>query len=519
MSAALALVLVHAAAATERLRLERTSVDLPAAPAAIVSADLDADGRRDLAVVVVFTRWDSLGIEEESEIEGIEGLVEVLTVVPALFERRELHVFRGGVDGWSPVGSLPIDRDVLSIAEGPAPVGLVAVTDAGLSRVVLGDDGLALVPWLDLPPLVAGTETFIADLARSEDIDGDGRRDLALPTADGLAVVFGRDLRPATDGGLANSDPPIVSLVPLDADHRMSRSGVAQRHARPELRDLDGDGRLDITVADWRDGWNLTARRLQRPRPSPEEAPTFSTVADLERPACAEDEASKREAAERETDPGETATGELRNDSDCPLRGDIAFVGDLDGRGRAEVLTVESLFGDDDDVGLREGMRQAKRPPYRYRLHRLDADLAIETPPYATFEALGYAFDGARGGDDATEGEATAFPGGLRDLDGDGDLDLVTLTLDFSMLQAVRVLTVRSVSIGLDFHVYCQDQDGRFRPVPQVDLSGKFRLDLDNLRMGRLVQFSGDFDGDGRRDFLQAGRGRTVSIHRGGAGC
>ena len=39
------------------------------------------------------------------------------------------------------------------------------------------------------------------------------------------------------------------------------------------------------------------------------------------------------------------------------------------------------------------------------------------------------------------------------------------------------------------------------------------------LRLGQLSQFAGDFDGDGVRDFVQIGRGRTVSIHRGDDGC
>jgi FG-GAP-like repeat len=95
----------------------------------------------------------------------------------------------------------------------------------------------------------------------------------------------------------------------------------------------------------------------------------------------------------------------------------------------------------------------------------------------------------------------------------------VTLTLDFSILQAVRILTVKSLSVGLDFHVWCQGGDGRLRPVGGLDLSGKFRLDLSNLRLGQLSQFAGDFDGDGRADFVQMGRGRKVTIHRGRAGC
>ena len=37
--------------------------------------------------------------------------------------------------------------------------------------------------------------------------------------------------------------------------------------------------------------------------------------------------------------------------------------------------------------------------------------------------------------------------------------------------------------------------------------------------MSQLSLFSGDFDGDGRADFVQIGRGRRVTIHRGRPDC
>jgi hypothetical protein len=107
----------------------------------------------------------------------------------------------------------------------------------------------------------------------------------------------------------------------------------------------------------------------------------------------------------------------------------------------------------------------------------------------------------------------------LWDIDGDGRRDLITLTLDFSLLQALRILVAHSLSIGLDFHVFCQQADGSFEPVAGLDLSGRFRLDLNDFRQGQLSMFDGDFDGDSRKDFVQIGRGRKVTIHRGRSGC
>ncbi|MEM7356170.1 MAG: hypothetical protein AAF657_35470, partial [Acidobacteriota bacterium] len=178
------------------------------------------------------------------------------------------------------------------------------------------------------------------------------------------------------------------------------------------------------------------------------------------------------------------------------------------GDGVAEVVTQRSLAGDED--GMRKEMREAKRPPFRYRLFRTLGDLSMAPEPYLEFNATGYAFDGD---------SDTPVPGGFQDLDGDGRQDLVTLTLDFSLMQAVRVLTTRRISIGLDFHVWCQNASGEYRAVPGLDLSGKFKLDLNNFKVGQLSQFAGDFDADGKADFVQMGRGRDVTIHRGREGC
>src|SRR4029077_5664504 len=69
------------------------------------------------------------------------------------------------------------------------------------------------------------------------------------------------------------------------------------------------------------------------------------------------------------------------------------------------------------------------------------------------------------------------------------------------------------------FHIWAQGPDGRFNEVTGQDLSEKLTLDFNNLKLGRFAQFNGDFDGDGRADFVHLGRGRTVTIHRGLPGC
>ena len=99
-----------------------------------------------------------------------------------------------------------------------------------------------------------------------------------------------------------------------------------------------------------------------------------------------------------------------------------------------------------------------------YRLHRSRADLTMEPKPYQQFEAEGYALSDG-GGDSGFK-----LPGGLQDLNGDGRQDLVTMSLDFSMLQAVKIMTVQRIGIRLDFHVWCQagEAGGRKPGLPDT---------------------------------------------------
>ena len=184
---------------------------------------------------------------------------------------------------------------------------------------------------------------------------------------------------------------------------------------------------------------------------------------------------------------------------------------DLDGSGRAEaVFGVERSRGD----GMREEMKDAKRPIQDYSFHRLTEELTVAADPYFEMEIVGHTMDA----DDVDED----FPFWIQrfeDLDGDGRQDLITITLDFSIFQIMRVLVTKSISIGIDFHVYHHKPDGSFREVEGLDLSEKLKFDLNNLELGRFAQFAGDFDGDGRRDFVHLGRGRVVTIHTGQPGC
>ena len=178
---------------------------------------------------------------------------------------------------------------------------------------------------------------------------------------------------------------------------------------------------------------------------------------------------------------------------------ELAWFGDLDGDGRAELVTREEV-----DTGKSE-LKQAKRPTLRYRFHHL-RDLEPEAQPYRTVEVVGHAFDM-----EDERFDIAAF----QDLDADGRKDLVTVTLDFSVFQILKIMATKRLTLGLEFHVYRQQPDGNFTEVPDLDLTEKLKIDLKDLRVGRFAQFAGDFDGDGRADFVHLGRGKVVTVVRG----
>jgi hypothetical protein len=550
-----------AVAARDRLALDRVELGLPGPPAAFFGVDADRDGVGDLAVVVAFSSWEQSTSSELGAMEGVDGVVEVLTVIPELADRRELHLFRGLPEGGYRTAAevLVLGAELRSLASAGPAGPLLALTDTGVAELVFGlptaaeaaEEALALpadpasptgsagdpaagfvagprwhfAPRLAAPPALAGARELLGELPFVFDLDGDALPDLLLPTDAGLAVHLAtrtaearaslptapaptgdQPPRPAAhDGGDPAADPS--ASAPQDEGSArdlpalawstqpsavLAYPAVEQASPRrwvvplPDVRDLDADGLPEIVlrgedrrgqvVAVWR---NLGGGRF---------APPWR----LDRAVAAAQLLPKGE-------------------------GELVWLGDLDGDGWGEVVLQDEQELP-DDAGMRAELRHAKSPPFEY--HRVplrrgaDGGLALDVAARQRFAARGWALGASDDG-----GFRVPVSSGFQDLDGDGRQDLVALDLDFSLFQGLKVLTVQRISLGIDFRVLCQEPGGGFREVAGLDLAGTFKLSLRDLAVGTLVQFAGDFDGDGRADFVQMGRGRKVGIHRGQPGC
>lgn len=452
----------------DRLELSPHSIDLPGLPSTIVSTDLNGDGRTDLLVVSAFTEVETIGTQR------IEDMVAVSTVIPAAFERRELQAFLADDGGFSPTPALPLETTVHSLEPGPPGWPAIAVTDEGIATLELTQEGLRFNLVLAGTPIVAGTKAFLPGLRCVRDLDGDGAKDDLLLPFEPLTVVIdpvaGGAPRPVHGAG---ADP-------------LPGGGTGTYLPWPSTANVDGDSRPDLVLREW----GATQARLRVFRGAGDGS--FSSLRD--EPADCHDRSELRYRA-------------LPENTEIPWPGDPFSVVDLDGDGQAELVRREWLERPGD--GFLAGLKEVRRPRQKFLFHRLDEAGRVEPEPYSTLEVEGYLPENVALFDSET----------FVDLDGDGRRELTTSTLRFSSLQAVRILATKRLSVGIDFHVYRQNEEGDFAEVPGLDLEEKLKLNLNDIRLTRYAQFAGDFNGDGKREFVHFGRGREVTIHLGRDGC
>jgi hypothetical protein len=219
--------------------------------------------------------------------------------------------------------------------------------------------------------------------------------------------------------------------------------------------------------------------------------------------------------------------GPEEDDDESERSWEDVWIGPVDGTAGAELVAADSL--DDEDAGVRKSMEQAREPRFRVRVHGLHppgpgeaaegggdepAPPLVPSPtPRRTFDVRGWVATGS--GD-------LVLPGGFQDLDGDGRSDLVTVTNDITLFKAVSILATRRLTLELGFLAWCQQPDGGFVRAPGEPLTSKLTINLNDLEIRQRSLFSGDYDGDGRRDFLQLGGthgSRQIGLHLGRPNC
>lgn len=472
-------------AAAPGLSFRRAAIDLPGPPAAVIPADLDGDGQGDLIVAVAYDEWGSIGFER------VEDAVEVSQVVPALLERRELRFYRFAPDGTATLGAPPLALPgfVLALNAGVPEAPVLALTDDGLDalRVVQGAAGweLRLEHVLSEQPLLAGTRTFLAGLEFVRDLDGDGHRDLVVPVADGLHVYRGdgRSFSRVRDASLR-----------LPGDVPQGGTSLSSPHPLGRVEDVTGDGIADLVVAaGGADRPEIyVIRGLGGAKFGPAVRLSTGCLGLGDRP-----EPRKRKKKREEE-------GEAVRETPWSRSRALVYFGDLDGDGLAEAVTRIS-----EDTG-KGRFAQIKDPAFVYRFHEVSRDLVIRPEPTQELAVVGYAVRG-----DFWTGSSSLF----RDLDGDGRKEMVALSADFSLFQILRAITAKKMTVRWRYHIYAAGDDGRYREVADARLADTARIDLGRFSLGKLAQFSGDFDGDGRVDFLHVGPGKRLSVSFAREGC
>jgi hypothetical protein len=316
--------------------------------------------------------------------------------------------------------------------------------------------------------VLVDVETFLErpvedEVRRKEllrDLDGDGDRDLLVPVRDGFSL-----LRNDGQGGFEPPTrlptPPVAHLHP-GRDRLSSQLSASYWFPNPILGQWDDGAELELVVA--------REALLEVFRPQGGERLQIERLGSWEIP-------DQKQLSLNVENPFEL-------DFNTPL-----IVRDLDGDARIDVSSTHV------GQGITRIYRNLGDPAEAFR------------EPVQSIRAKGVT--------------VLSF---YNDLDGDGRADLVLPRMDeVSAWSVLKVLITRSVPVEVQIYYQRPDSAEMFPDEPDVVREIEVGVSLNSRGQGiklgsSIVANFGDFDGDGRKDFLYRTGPEELSLYRGLAG-
>ena len=393
--------------------------------------------------------------------DGLKDIVVLHTKGFPPDEQRWMSVFWQKSDGsfssaadltWNlPQSAVALDIGDVCSAPGDE---LVVLTPLGAARFFYPDTAAApeLLPLMDP---VAGALLPSRDRAPwidfVHDWDGDGHDDIAVLSTGGLLIFKGPG-RPLFGDPQMIDIEARVGLSVSDAIDESGFRGVSSTRHYPEFLSIDLDGDGDNDLVSH---WNDQIRfHLQRDGEFSKEADAGASLEIL----------TDEEKARRDFDIGIT-------------------VADLDGDGRADVFAGKSA---------REGMADFYS---EVDLYFGDGTLNFEREPDWTTSVQGMSW------------------GYWLDLDGDDRKELALPVVNLGITDLVRILLTKNVKI--EFYFYFLGAGRVISDEPDFTKEVKLEVGFDEGGDAQIVNFEGDYDGDGRNDLVVATESDELSVFLG----
>ena len=177
--------------------------------------------------------------------DQVEGLVEVLTIVPVLLDRREVRAYLGQPEGGFAAAGEPLQLplSILRLEAGPPGVPALALTDDGVERPPLrpaaDGGGLRFEPVIDDPPVLAGLRRLPGRISP-------WWRTSPATESPICCCRRPRPGPPSGNGGRARGEPLPGSPSPASPPRTTCWAPGWSSTPCPGSVDLDGDGRPDL---------------------------------------------------------------------------------------------------------------------------------------------------------------------------------------------------------------------------------------------------------------------------------